>query len=425
MTAAIEKLTAIEILDSRGRPTLKTTCLLKSGARASASVPSGASTGAAEALELRDGDPARYRGLGCCKAVSHVNRELNAALAGQEFADQSDLDATMTRLDGTSNKSRLGANAILSVSLAFTRAVAVERKVPLYDHFASLIGRPGQSLPRLSVNLFSGGKHAGGQVPVQDVLLVPLGTTTVADSLAMTYAVYQAAADLVRAKYDYRPLVADEGGLAPLFDDADTMLRDASEAIRAAGFAPGREMALAVDVAATHFYSDGLYRLGPEPLTGQQMVQQIHRWVETYPIVSVEDGLAEEDWEHWPDLRDALVGKSITLGDDLLCTNPRRILKAAQTGAADALLLKVNQVGTLTEAASANRVARSHGWSVTVSARSGETEDDWLADLAVGWGGDFIKVGSITRSERLAKYNRLLEIEAETRLPLAGLPSSG
>ena len=424
MSWAIEKLTATEILDSRGRPTLKTTCALKSGARASASVPSGASTGAAEALELRDGDANRYRGMGCQKAANHVSRELNDALSGQEFAAQSDLDSAITRLDGTPNKSRLGANAILSVSLAFARSVAVESGLALYNHFASLIGRTVSSLPRLSVNLFSGGKHAGGQVPVQDVLVVPVSASSIDQSLAMTYAVYQSAADLVKGKYGYRPLVADEGGLAPLFDDVDTMLGDAVEAIRMAGFEPGRDVALAVDVAASHFYRDGMYHLRPDPFDGQQMVEQLRRWVETYPILSVEDGLAEEDWEHWPDLRGALLGKAITLGDDLLCTTPRRILKAAQTGAADALLLKVNQVGTLTEAASANRVARAHGWSVTVSARSGETEDDWLADLAVGWGGDFIKVGSITRSERLAKYNRLLEIEAETRLPLCELSRS-
>ena len=421
----IEKLTAIEILDSRGRPTLKATCTLKGGARASASVPSGASTGAAEALELRDADPDRYRGLGCRKAAGHINRELNEALPGREFALQSDVDAAMTRLDGTPNKSRLGANAILGVSLAFARAVAAENGTPLYQHFATMIGQPVRTLPRLSVNLFSGGKHAGGQVPIQDVLVVPVSATTIDQSLSMTYAVYQAAADLVRSKYDYRPLVADEGGLAPMFDDVDTMFRDATEAIRAAGFEPGSQVALAVDVAATHFFREGMYHLGPEPLAAPQMIEQVRRWVETYPILSIEDGLAEEDWEHWPDLRDALRGMAVTLGDDLLCTNPRRILKAAQTGAADALLLKVNQVGTLSEAASAARVARSHGWSVTISARSGETEDDWLADLAVGWGGDFIKIGSITRSERLAKYNRLLEIEAETGLPLAELRSRG
>jgi len=421
----IEQLSAIEVLDSRGRPTVKTTCVLSSGARASASVPSGASTGSAEALELRDAEPARYRGLGCRRAVENVNHVLNDHLRRREFAEQADLDAAMTQLDGTANKSKLGANTILSVSLAFARAAAAERGVPLYQHFADRIAQPVKTLPRMTVNLFSGGKHAGGQVPIQDVLVVPVRAATIDESLATTFAVCQAAADLLKTKYDYRPLVADEGGLAPQFDDADTMLADAVEAIRAAGFEPGMDVSLAVDVAASHFFQDGLYHLGAEPLTGARMIEQIARWVQTYPIISVEDGLSEEDWENWPELRSALQGRAITMGDDLLCTNPRRILKAVQTGAADALLLKVNQVGTLTEAASANRIARSNGWAVTISARSGETEDDWLADLAVGWGGDFIKIGSITRSERLAKYNRLLEVEAETHLPLAGLPPRG
>jgi enolase len=421
----IEQLNAIEVLDSRGRPTVKTTCVLTSGARASASVPSGASTGSAEALELRDGDPQRYRGLGCRRAVGHVNGALNDHLRRREFPEQADLDAAMTQLDGTPNKSKIGANAILSVSLAFARAVAGGRQVPLYQHFADQIAQPVKTLPRLTVNLFSGGKHAGGQVPIQDVLVVPVRAGTIDESLATTYAVYQSAVDLVKSKYDYRPLVADEGGLAPQFDDADTMLADATEAIRAAGFEPGVDVALAVDVAASHFFHEGHYHLSGDPRTGAQMVEHIARWVQTYPIISVEDGLAEEDWENWPELRTALLGKAITMGDDLLCTNSRRILKAVQTGAADALLLKVNQVGTLAEAASANRVARSNGWAVTVSARSGETEDDWLADLAVGWGGDYIKIGSITRSERLSKYNRLLEIEAETHLPLATFPGQG
>ena len=420
----IEKLEAMEILDSRGRPTVRATCNLRGGARAWASVPSGASTGKAEALELRDGDPTRYGGLGCRRAVGHINVELNDALRGRDFADQRELDAAMLQLDGTSNKSSLGANAILAVSIAFARATAVDRGVPFYRHLAEMLGRPMGKLPRLTVNLFSGGKHAGGQVPIQDVLVVPLSASSIDESLSVTYAVYQSAIELGRRKYDYRPLVADEGGLAPPFADVDAMFGDAVEAIQAAGFEVGRDVALAIDAASSHFYSDGTYHLGPQPLTSAQMVQQVRRWVETYPIISVEDGLAEDDWENWPELRGAILDRAITLGDDLLCTNTRRIMRAAQTGAADALLLKVNQVGTLSEAAGACRLARSNGWTVVASARSGETEDDWLADLAVGWGADYIKVGSITRSEHLAKYNRLLEIEAETRLPLVIPPGS-
>ena len=415
----IEKLTALEVLDSRGRPTVGVTCLLAGGASAWASIPSGASTGKAEALELRDGDRNRYKGLGCRTAVAHVNRELNDALRGQDCPDQKALDRAMLALDGTPEKSRLGANAILGVSIAFARAVALQRKIPLHQYFAQEIGAKTGRLPRFTVNLFSGGKHAGGQVPIQDVLLVPVSASTIDQSLADVYAVYQAAVELTQRKYASRPLVADEGGLAPPFASADDMLADATEAIRAAGFQPGKEVALAVDVAASHFYIGGRYHLGKEPLDSRQMIDQVARWVKEYPIVSVEDGLAEDDWQNWPALRESIAGRAIVMGDDLLCTNPKRINRAIAGGAANALLLKVNQIGTLTEAAESNQIARGAGWAVTVSARSGETEDDWLADLAVGWSGDFIKVGSITRSERLAKYNRLLAIEATAGLKLA------
>ena len=408
----IRLLSALEILDSRGRPTVAVQCVLSDGASALASVPSGASTGTAEALELRDGDPNRYHGLGCRKAAAHVNGELNHALAGRQFADQADLDRAMIELDGTPNKSRLGANAILGVSIAFARASAAGRGIPLYQHFAQILGSLPR-LPTLTVNLFSGGKHAGGQVAIQDILVVPVSAHSVDESLSMVYAVYQAAATLAKKKYDARALVADEGGLAPPFPDVDAALRDAVDAIGNAGFEPGRDVALAIDVAATHFHAGGGYVFADSPLTSRQMVDQIASWVSTFPIVSVEDGVAEEDWENWPVLRETLGGKALVMGDDLLCTNPNRIRRAIESKSANALLLKVNQIGTLTEAAEAYRLARSANWSVTISARSGETEDNWLADLAVGWAGDYIKIGSITRSERLAKYNRLLAIEAE------------
>jgi enolase len=425
----IHKLTALEILDSRGRPTVQATCALASGAVATVSVPSGASTGAAEALELRDRDPKRYRGLGCRQAVAHINVDLNQALAGQAFADQAALDQAMLRLDGTPNKARLGANAILAVSLAFARAVAVERGIPLYQHFADILAgvkgdqhAPLATLPRPTINLFSGGKHAGGQVPIQDVLVVPAAAMTMDDALATTFAVFQAAADLMQRKYQMRMLTADEGGLAPPFANAAAMLDDAVEAIQAAGYTPGQDVMLAIDVASSHFYEDGRYHLDGLSLDSAGMVVKIEEWLTKYPIVSVEDGLAEDDWQDWPRLREAVGGKALVLGDDLLCTNPTRIQRAIDLGAADALLLKVNQIGTLTEAAQSCRLARSAGWRVTISARSGETEDNWLADLSVGWAGDQIKVGSITQSERLAKYNRLLAIEAETHLPLVKWP---
>jgi enolase len=420
----IRQLSAMEILDSRGKPTVKATCVVDDGVAASASVPSGASTGKAEALELRDGDPRRYRGMGCRKAVANVNGVIADALRGQHFHHQFDLDAALKGLDGTPDKSRLGANAILAVSIAFARAHAKAHGQPLYAHFANTIGQPLRALPRMTINLFSGGKHGGGQMPIQDVLVVPSSAATIDDGLAAVYGVYQSAAELTMRKYGMRALTADEGGLAPPFPSLEAAFEDAVESIRAAGLAPGRDVHLAVDVASSHFYRDGRYHLAGEALDAEGMIRRVASWVDRFPIASVEDGLAEDDWDHWPALRERIGGKALVLGDDLLCTNPSRISRAVNNGAADALLLKVNQIGTLTEAAEALRLAKDAGWRVTVSARSGETEDDWLADLAVGWGGDQIKVGSITQSERLAKYNRLLDIEAKTKLPVVTWPNA-
>lgn len=414
----LQHLDALEILDSRGRPTLLVTCQLTSGQQARASVPSGASTGSAEALELRDGDPLRYRGLGCRRAVEHVRGAIQQALSGRAFTSQQQLDAALLELDGTVDKSRLGANALLGVSLAFARACALEQGIPLYQHFARAAGLPLTHLPRPMINLFSGGKHAGGQVAIQDVQIMPLTATSTDDLLAMTYAVFYAAADMIRERYGMRLLRADEGGLAPPFSGSEAMLGAAVEAIERAGFKPGVDVALTLDVAASHFYHDGHYQLEDTLLDGAGMVDQLGAWLRQYPIVSVEDGLAEEDWAHWQLFYQQSHRQALILGDDLLCTNPRRIRHAIDQQAASALLLKVNQIGTLTEAAEAATLARAAGWRVVVSARSGETEDDWLADLAVGWGGDHIKIGSITQSERLAKYNRLLFIERESGLPL-------
>jgi enolase len=417
----ISQLKGLEILDSRGRPTVQATCILSTGARGVASVPSGASTGAAEVLELRDGDPKRYGGLGCRTAVSHIDTLLDDALSGHVFNSQHELDLAMLELDGTPNKSHLGANAILAVSLAFARAVAAQRDIPLYQHFADLTDPPQSitALPRPTVNLFSGGKHAGGQVSIQDVLIVPIAAATIDESMAVTYAIYQAAAKLCHEKYGMRALVADEGGLAPNFPSVEAMIEDGVTAIERAGYVPGQDVALCIDVASSHFYQDGRYHLGGEPLDANGMIDVLAGWIERYPIISVEDGLAEDDWANWPALRARISDRALVLGDDFLTTNPQRITRAIEANAANALLLKVNQIGTLTEASEACRLARSAGWHVTVSARSGETEDDWLSDLAVGWGGNHLKVGSITRSERLAKWNRLLAIEAETGLPVS------
>lgn len=417
----IQTLSASEILDSRGKPTLKATCVLSSGAKASASVPSGASTGKAEARELRDGDLSRYRGLGCRKAAENVSARIASALCGREW-DQGELDSALLRLDGTSTKSALGANAMLATSIAFARACAAEMKIPLHEQFAGIAAVRIRSLPRLTINLFSGGKHAGGQVPIQDILIVPRAAT-VDECLAQAWAIYQAAAELGKSRYNVRPLSADEGGLGPPFPSIEAMFEDAEESIRKAGFKPGCDVALAIDVASSHFFDGGTYVLGNMmTLDSLAMIDRVKSWVANWPIVSVEDALAEDDWSHWPALCEAIGDRALVLGDDFLCTNPARIQRAIDAKAANALLLKVNQIGTLTEAAEALNLARSAGWRVTISARSGETEDDWLADLAVGWGGDQIKVGSITQSERLAKYNRLLEIERETKLPVIDWP---
>jgi len=420
----IEQLRAQEILDSRGRPTVKACCVLRGGLPASASVPSGASTGAAEAVELRDGNPKRYRGLGCRRAAAHVGGEINAALAGHEFETQEQLDGALLSLDGTPNKSRLGANAVLSVSIAFARAAAGLRGVPLCQYFAAMLGQSAQRLPRPAINLFSGGKHAGSQVSIQDVLIIPSSTATMDDSLAMAFAVFLSAAELVASRYGQRLLRADEGGLAPPAPTSPALLADAVEAIEKAGLKPGKDVCLAVDVAASHFHRQGRYLLDGRDYSSIEMIQQLTNWVQAWPIVSIEDGLGEEDWGHWPQLCAALGDRALVMGDDFLCTNPDRIRRALASNSANALLLKVNQIGTLTEAAAALALARGAPWQVMVSARSGETEDDWLADLAVGWNGDQIKIGSITQSERLAKYNRLLDIERETGWPLNTWPNS-
>jgi enolase len=419
----IERLSGREILDSRGRPTVLATCVLEGGIGASASVPSGASTGSAEAFELRDGDPKRYQGLGCRRAAANIGGVLQGALGERQFTDQGELDRTMIALDGTATKSRIGANAILAVSVAFARAHAKERGIPLYRHFADMLGASANVLPRLTINLFSGGKHAGQQVSVQDVLIIPMSARTIDEVLVSAFDVYQAAADLILRKYGMRLLTADEGGLAPPCRSAEEMLGLAVEAIEQAGYSPGKDIFLGIDVAASHFYQDHRYHKDGEVLDSAGMIQTVAQWLDRYPILSVEDGLAEDDWENWPKLRRAIGGRALTLGDDLLCTNPVRIRRAVETHACDALLLKVNQIGTLTEALEAYRQARAAGWSVTLSVRSGETEDNWAADLAVGWRANQFKNGSIRQSERLAKYNRLLEIEEEARWPLAAWPS--
>ena len=412
----IKSVRGLEILDSRGRPTIKAYIEFRNGITASASVPSGASTGKSEAHELRDGE-ARFGGLGCLKAVTHINKTINPSLSGKQLDNQHDLDDYLVQLDGTSNKSNLGANAILAVSLAFARAQAMNLDQSLFQYFSRLDDLPVQFMPRPTINLFSGGKHAGGQIAIQDLLIVPL-QSKMSEALQCAYAVYQSAAALCLEKYQMRALTADEGGLAPPFKDIGELFESAMQAIENAGYQPGASVKLALDIASSHFFSNDQYSINNTTLNGDQMIDLLWKWASKYPITSIEDGLAEDDWKHWPKLLTTIGSKSLVLGDDLLCTNPDRIERAIREKSANALLLKVNQIGTISEALKALKIARKAGWSVTVSARSGETEDDWLADLAVGWQADYIKIGSITQSERLAKYNRLLEIEQELQLKI-------
>jgi enolase len=411
VSSVVDVLSALEILDSRGRPTVWASCTLVGGARGAASVPAGASTGAAEARELRDGDPERFDGYGCQRAVAGIEGEIAEALIGRRFPDQASLDNALCELDGTATKGRLGANALLAVSLAFARAVAAQESVPLYGYAARLADVPVPTLPRPLVNLFSGGLHGGGQVAIQDVQLLVIAATSLGEVLAAAFHIYRQAASMAAERYGMRLLRADEGGLAPPFADSGEMLAATVECIERAGFRPGRDVVLAVDVAATQF-AGGSYLLDGEELDSAAMVERTLSWLDAYPISCLEDPLAEEDWNGWAALASS-TGKTLLIGDDLLCTQVARIERAAACGAANALLLKPNQVGTVTEAAEALLAARAAGWTVVASARSGETEDHWIADLAVGWGAEHIKIGSITQSERLAKYNRLLAIERE------------
>ena len=416
--AKVKSVSAIEILDSRGRPTLYVTCTLSDGAIGRASVPSGASTGHAEALELRDNDPNRYDGLGCLQAVNHVNNEINQAISRKSFEAQSQLDHALIELDGTPNKSRLGANATLGVSLAFCRAQAMQRGIELYQHFAA-ISEQSPRLPRPMINLFSGGKHGGQQTAIQDVQVVVPDAETMQRTLEVVTDVYRAAATRIFEKYEMRLLTADEGGLAPPFQSSVEMFEEAIVSIEQAGYRPGEDVVLTVDVAASHFYDANQYHIDGDILDSAAMVDCISEWCQNFPIISIEDGLAESDWAAWQSLCAAIGSDNMVLGDDLLCTNPQRIQRAITEHSANSLLLKVNQIGTLTEALEAYGIARNAGWKVVVSARSGETEDDWLADLATGIDGDYIKVGSITQSERLAKYNRLLVLEHYANLSFA------
>ena len=409
MSVTIRDLRALEILDSRGNPTVMVEAELSDGTTAGAKIPSGASTGKHEAVELRDGDPARYAGKGVRKAVENVHRVLATALRGLDAADQAALDRRMIELDGTPDKSRLGANAILGVSCAVARAAARSGGVPLWRYLA---GERRAALPVPMVNILSGGLHAGRNVEFQDFLAVPLNFPTYAEALEVIVAVHRDARAVLEKRGYLLTGVADEGGWGPRLPTNETALDVMAEAIG------GRSIAIAIDVASSHFYNDGKYELRTEgrSLAFDGMIDLLAGWTARYPIVSIEDGLAEDDWAGWQKLTAALGAKVQLIGDDLFATNPERLERGIRERAANAVLVKMNQIGTLTETFQVIDRARAAGFRAVISARSGETEDDFLADLAVASGAGQIKVGSITRSERLAKYNRLLEIESSRQV---------
>jgi enolase len=424
MSLCIRKIQAYEILDSRGNPTIAVALECDGGATGCAQAPSGASTGRHEAVELRDGDPNRYAGKGVLDAVHNVNSVIARALTGRKFAGLPDLDAFLIELDGAPDKSRLGANAILGVSCAAARALANARREPLWRLLETQFGslRDQARVPLPMVNILSGGLHAGSQIDFQDFLIIPHGCTTFAGAMECAVAVHRAARSLIIEAGFALTGVADEGGWAPRLPSNESALRLLTDAIARAGYKPGEQVSIAIDAAATHFYRNGLYRLATEnrELSAAEVIHELERWTRRYPVVSIEDGLAEDDWENWVRLTAELGARVQLIGDDLFTTTPDRLRDGVSRGAANSVLVKMNQIGTLTETFAVLRIARDAGYSAVVSARSGETEDSFLADLAVASGAGQIKVGSITRSERLAKYNRLLEIEALQGLPFAG-----
>jgi enolase len=419
MTLRIEAVRAVEVLDSRGNPTVSAEVELADGSIAEASVPSGASTGTHEAVELRDGDATRYGGKGVLRAVRNVNELLAPALRGMDAQDQAAVDRRMMELDASPDKSRLGANAILAVSCAVARAAASGLRVPLWRHLAA--GRAA-ALPVPMVNILSGGLHAGHNFEFQDFLVVPQGFAEYRDALEAVVAVHRAARRVLEERGYVLTGVADEGGWGPKLPGNEPALEILTEAIERAGFVPGDRMAIAIDVAATHFRRDGRYVLESEGrvLTSEDMIALLERWVLRYPVVSVEDGLAEDDWDGWRLLTAALGSRVQLIGDDLFATNLARLERGIAGGAANAVLVKMNQAGTLTETFAVVDRAREAGYRAVISARSGETEDSFLADLAIASGAGQIKVGSVRTSERLSKYNRLLKLERD--LPWAGKP---
>ncbi len=407
----IENIIAREVLDSRGNPTVEADVILNDGAMGRASVPSGASTGEHEAVELRDGDKSRYLGKGVLKAVKHVNTEIAAGLEGFYAYDQSGLDKVLLELDGTPNKDNLGANALLAVSLAVAKASALSLGMPLYRYLG---GVDAHVLPTPMLNILNGGKHADNSTDMQEFMILPVGATSFSEGLRMGAEVYHSLHKVLKAK-GYGTNVGDEGGFAPSLKSNVEAIEVILEAITKAGFKPGDQVALGIDCAASELLEDGKYNLARDKkkLTPDEFIAFWESWVKQYPIVSIEDGLGENDWPNWIKLTAALGDKVRLIGDDFLVTNPSFIDRAIKEKGCNALLCKVNQIGTLSEAIEAVRKSHRAGWGVAVSHRSGETEDTTIADLVVALNTGLIKTGAPARGERTAKYNQLLRIESE------------
>jgi enolase len=409
--SAIVDIVGREILDSRGNPTVECDVLLESGVMGRASVPSGASTGSREAIELRDGDKNRYGGKGVMRAVEFINTDISEAVLGLDASEQAFLDRTLIDLDGTENKSRLGANATLAVSMAVARAAAEEAGLPLYRYFG---GSGAMQMPVPMMNVINGGAHANNNLDLQELMIIPIGAPTFREAIRYGAEVFHALKKIIHDK-GMSVAVGDEGGFAPNVANHEAAIEMILQAISNAGYTAGEHIVLGLDCAASEFYKDGKYELGAEglSLTAQEWTDMLANWVDKYPIISIEDAMAEGDWDGWKIVTDRLASKVQIVGDDLFVTNTKILKEGIDKGIANSILIKINQIGTLTETFAAIEMAKRAGYTAVISHRSGETEDSTIADIAVGTNAGQIKTGSLSRSDRMAKYNQLLRIEED------------
>jgi enolase len=409
--SAIVDIIGREIIDSRGNPTVECDVLLESGVMGRAAVPSGASTGSREAIELRDGDPKRYFGKGVLKAVENINTEISEAIMGLDAAEQAYIDRTLIELDGTDNKARLGANATLAVSMAVARAAAEESGLPLYRYFG---GSGAMALPVPMMNVINGGAHANNNLDLQEFMILPVGAPSLREALRYGAEVFHSLKKLIHDR-GMSTAVGDEGGFAPSVENHEAAIRLILEAIEKAGYEPGRQIALGLDCASSEFFRDGRYHLEGEGMVlgASDFANLLSTWCDRYPIISIEDGMAENDWEGWKLLTDVLGDRVQLVGDDLFVTNTRLLQRGIDEGIANSILIKINQIGTLTETFAAIELAKRYNYTAVISHRSGETEDTTIADIAVATNALQIKTGSMSRTDRMAKYNQLLRIEED------------